>query len=153
MIMKTYFVNTLRVLLFSEELPLNMCSYVNHFEICTCREELALFELIDFQWTWPLRDTLTSPVGLAWNYYPSRSDSKIIARNWYILLRYILRETRLHHQMNWLEIITRPGYTFSTTDCYYRQFEGQFLSLILMRYHRCFHHILITFSFSPSKIA
>ena len=63
---------------------------------------------------------------LAWNYYPSRSHSRKIARNRYILLRHVLCETRLHHQINWLEIITRPGYVFSTTDFCYRQFEGQF---------------------------
>lgn len=44
------------------------------------REEFALFELIHFQWTWPIRDTLTSLHRLAWNYYPSWSSPKKVSR-------------------------------------------------------------------------
>jgi hypothetical protein len=65
------------------------------FKKFTHARGVCTYELIHFHWTWPIRDTLTSLVRLAWNYYPSWSSPKKVSRYGTFLLRQILFETRL----------------------------------------------------------
>ena len=72
MIIKHIVVTTLRVLQLLKDSPFT-CAH-EFFKKFAHAGGICTFELIHFQWTRPIRDTLTSLVRLAWNYYPSRTS-------------------------------------------------------------------------------